>query len=150
MSGSSVVGRGTDSSMDQQLPSMLCECFRVMVRLNPDSSWQQKRGNTKERCIDCRAVTCFGLITRAGHTKSSQRRRERRGCEEKNKISRTQITARFNKLSDQAILPSTPLTGLNPAIMQTHDEIEKFAGQRILAMDPRSERPSRVCPACSS
>ena len=34
--------------------------------------------------------------------------------------------------------------------MQTHDEIEEFAGQRILAMDPRSEKPSRVCPACSS
>jgi SAM-dependent methyltransferase len=34
--------------------------------------------------------------------------------------------------------------------MQTHDEIEKFAGQRILAMDPRSEKPLRVCPGCSS
>jgi len=34
--------------------------------------------------------------------------------------------------------------------MQTHDEIEKFAGQRILAMDPRSEKPSRACPGCSS
>ncbi len=34
--------------------------------------------------------------------------------------------------------------------MQTHDEIEKFAGQRILAMDPRAEKPSRACPACSS
>ena len=34
--------------------------------------------------------------------------------------------------------------------MQTHDEIEKFAGQRILAMDPRSEKPLRSCPGCSS
>ena len=34
--------------------------------------------------------------------------------------------------------------------MQTHDEIEEFAGQRILAMDPRSEKPSRACPACAS
>src|SRR6476659_593504 len=34
--------------------------------------------------------------------------------------------------------------------MQTHDGMDKFAGQRMLAMDPRSEKPLRVCPACSS
>ena len=27
---------------------------------------------------------------------------------------------------------------------------EKFAGQSMLAMDPRSERPSRLCPGCAS
>jgi 2-polyprenyl-3-methyl-5-hydroxy-6-metoxy-1,4-benzoquinol methylase len=34
--------------------------------------------------------------------------------------------------------------------MQGQNQIEKFAGQRILAMDPRTEKPLRACPACSA
>lgn len=34
--------------------------------------------------------------------------------------------------------------------MQSPDKIEEFAGQRILAMDPRSEKSLRVCVACGS
>ena len=34
--------------------------------------------------------------------------------------------------------------------MSASDQAEKFAGQRLLAMDPREERPLRHCPACSS
>lgn len=32
--------------------------------------------------------------------------------------------------------------------MQNANQVEQFAGQRILAMDPRSEKISRSCPAC--
>ena len=35
-------------------------------------------------------------------------------------------------------------------MVRTETQIEKFAGQRLLALDPRAERPSRACPACSS
>ncbi len=34
--------------------------------------------------------------------------------------------------------------------MQSTDKIEDFAGQRILAMDPRAEKTLRVCVACGS
>lgn len=34
--------------------------------------------------------------------------------------------------------------------MQGQNQIEAFAGQRILAMDPRAEKPLRACPACSA
>lgn len=34
--------------------------------------------------------------------------------------------------------------------MQASDKIEEFAGQRILAEDPRSEKATRVCVACGS
>jgi len=35
--------------------------------------------------------------------------------------------------------------------MATEEQlIEEFAGQRLLHLDPRSEKPLRVCPACSS
>ena len=34
--------------------------------------------------------------------------------------------------------------------MRPPEQTEKFAGQRLLATDPRSERPVRSCPACAS
>src|SRR5262245_41085526 len=34
--------------------------------------------------------------------------------------------------------------------MRPDQQTERFAGQQLLAMDPREERPLRVCPACSS
>jgi len=34
--------------------------------------------------------------------------------------------------------------------MQTQPQVEAFAGERILAMDPRTEKTTRACPACDS
>ena len=34
--------------------------------------------------------------------------------------------------------------------MQAPEKVEQFAGQRILAMDPRTEKKLRACAACGS
>src|SRR4026207_168826 len=34
--------------------------------------------------------------------------------------------------------------------MHTPEKVDQFAGQRILAMDPRTEKPLRACAACGS